>query len=134
MEKPQLSQLESLLAQRINSKHISRTYNLLMANNKANTNLVKEKWEKDLGTQIDDDHWSSLLADTQKRFINTRYRKSKNLRTSISLAGASEGDNKVKIKQKEFPHTWPSCRIYCDVSVLDLFQANVCANTGRHLK
>lgn len=74
LEKPQLSQLESLLTQRINRKHISRTYNLLMTNNKASTILVKEKCEKDLGAQIDDDRWSSLLAYAQKRFINTRYK------------------------------------------------------------
>ena len=74
LKRPRLSQLESLLTQKINGKHISLTYDLLMANNKANTNLVKEKWEQDLGITIDDDHWSLLLTDAQKGFINARYK------------------------------------------------------------
>uniref|UniRef100_A0A3B4X6N3 Reverse transcriptase domain-containing protein n=1 Tax=Seriola lalandi dorsalis TaxID=1841481 RepID=A0A3B4X6N3_SERLL len=74
LEKPEISQLESLLTQGTNKKQISKTYNLLIKNNKANINLIKEKWEKDLEIQIEDDHWSSLLTDAHKRFINTRYR------------------------------------------------------------
>ena len=74
MERPELSQLESLLTSGIKKKHISITYDLLMANNDAHTVLVKEKWENDLGIQIENDQWSLLLIDAQQGLISARYK------------------------------------------------------------
>ena len=53
--KPKLSELESLLTEEIGLKHLSLMYNLLVAHSKANTNLVRRKWESDLGMQLDED-------------------------------------------------------------------------------
>ena len=73
-DKPKLSKLESLLTKEIARKHMSLIYKLLLAHSKANTNLVRRKWESDLGMQFDDDQWFLLFKDAHKDYISVRYK------------------------------------------------------------